>query len=333
VLLISAFATAGGPPFGASAPASSGTRLAVSWPGTGFVGYGLVIRGRSAGLHRPVSVVLQRRQGHSWRLFGYAAPHRSGAFVVVSRRAGEVGAMKLRLVVRGRSAVLARRFATVRIRPLPIVIPPGKVLSVPPTWEGGGWIRFVLPTARSARAAGTSRCPRVPTGPTVYKNNFVAVGYNARTSPHGFLGLIQRVQCKGRTGRIRASGVGLGYAVEDGSLDLARFVQKAGLSSPTSAQKSFSYTFDDVPCSPGAPATLSGSVDLNVVPRLTMQFAHDAFNDVSSDAFTVTGSATVAVAVDAKAGAICSVSLWDLGGNDNSIATLQGQVGPFPVGC
>jgi hypothetical protein len=233
--------------------------------------------------------------------------------------------MKLRLVVRGRSGVLVRRFATVRIRPLPIVIPAGKVLSVPPVSEGAGWIRFALP-----RAAGASRCPRVATGPTVYKNNFVAVGYNARTSPHGFLGQIQRIQCKGRTGRILASYVGLAYAVDDGSLDLARFVQKGGLSSPTSAQKSFSYTFDDVPCSLGAPGTLSGSVDLSVIPRLTMQFAHDADNHVSSAAFTVTGSANVAVAVDAKAGAFCTVPLGGLPGN-NSIATLEGQVGPFPV--
>src|SRR4029079_10390356 len=81
----------------------------------------------------------------------------------------------------------------------------------------------------------------------------------------------------------------------------------------------------------------SGSVDLSVIPRLTMRFAHTnahARTYTSSAALTFTGSAKIALAVNAKAGANCTVPCPRCPGplgDDYPIATLEGQIGPFPV--
>jgi len=331
--LVCAVVVLAGSPFDASASSSATPRLAVSWPGTGFVGYRLQIHGRATGWPQPVAVMLQRRNGHAWRAFGRAAPDSSGAFVVSSHHAGRVGPLQLRLVVGAGSAVLARRFATVRIRPLPIVIPADRVRYLPQEEYGIKPLLFSL--------AGASGCPRVAVGPTVYKDNFVAVGYNAQTAPHGFLGKISRVRCTGQTARIYSYPVSLGDAVQDGFLDLARFAQKAGASPASSAQKSMSATFDLTGCSPAAPSRVTASADFSVNPRLTMRFSsrqtptddYWAPPNLADAAFTATGSTTLSLTVDANAPAACDLGSFPSFNqyHDSPIATYQGWVGPIPV--
>lgn len=303
-------------------------RLAVVSPGTGFPGYKLVTSGQASGWGPGAVLVLERRQHRRWGRAALARPRRGGAFVLSWRAPKAVGVITVRVVVVRRSRMLAQRSARVRIRPLPIVIPAREITSAPAPGHAG-WIRFKIPGGRSARAASAAGCVRVPTGPTVYKNNFVAIGYNAASSPDGFLGKINLVQCGGLTGGIYATPVTLDQAVGTGSLDLgAGFVQKAGNSSATTASKSFTHSFGNVQCSGSGSTTLSGNVGVSVVPTLKIVFSGCS---VSSAVFQVTGSATASIGVDAKAGAKCSLSPVPLIKGYYPIATFEGQVGPFPV--
>jgi alpha-tubulin suppressor-like RCC1 family protein len=330
LVLIGAVLVAAGV-YASSAPAAARSKkgqLTVSWPGNGFPGYKFVISGRAPGWGSAVSLVLDHKQGRAWRRVAGARPVRSGGFAVSWRTPKRVGSLTLRLLVLRRSRVLAKRSARVLIRPLPIVINPSEVASLPAPGQAG-WIRFAVPGGRSALAASVAAgCQRVPTGPTVYKNNFVAVGYSAKY-PDGFLGKINLVQCGGLTGGIYATPVPLNQAVGTGSLDLsAGFVQKAGNSPATNVQKTFTQPLGQVTCSGGASATLSGSVGINVTPMLKVAFS---FLSVRSAVFQLTGTATASVGIDAKAGAKCTMPKPVALVSDYPIATFEGQVGPFPV--
>jgi alpha-tubulin suppressor-like RCC1 family protein len=230
-----------------------------------------------------------------------------------------------------RARVLAHRSALVRIRPLPIVIPAKEVMSVPAPGQAG-WIRFRIAGGRSARAAGGGTgCVKVPVGPKMIKNNFVAVGYSPN-SPDGFLGQlkINLIQCHGLTGGIYATPVSLNQAVSSGSVDLgAGFVQKAGAS--VGASKAFSWPIGKVACSRGASATLSAKVALGIVPTLKVEFSGLG---VSSALFKVDASTSATVGFDVTAGAQCSLpptSLLTGYPNGLPIATFEGSIGPFPV--
>src|SRR5579884_520612 len=324
------FATVGA--YASAAPAAAKAnrgRLAIVWPGVGFPGYKLVVSGRASGWGNGALVVLEWKERRAWRPVGQARLNRAGDFVVSWRAPKAVGPVALRLALHRRSRVLAQRSAKVRIRPLPIVIPASEITSAPAPGHAG-WIRFKNPGGRAARAAsGGSGCVRVPTGPTVYQSNFVAVGYNAQTSPSGFLGKINLVQCGGLTSGIYATPVPLDQAVGAGSLDLsAGFGQKAGNSSSRSASKSFTHSFGNIQCSGSGSATLSGNVAISVVPTLKVVFS--GFS-VSCAVFTVTGTASASIGVDANAGAKCSLAPVALIKGYYPIATFEGQVGPFPV--
>ncbi len=312
----------------ATTSAASG-RLTVSWPGTGFPGYELVITGRTSGSAPRASLILERREGRAWRRVAGGRPARSGAFALSWKAPKLIGSIGLRVLLVRSARVVGQRSARVHIRPLPIVLEPSEITSAPPPGQAG-WIRFRLPASQQdrARAASASGCVRVPTGATVINNNFVAAGYS-KAYPDGFLDKINLVQCNGLTGGIYGTPVSLDQAVGTGSLDLgAGFAQVAGLSSSTTVKKSFNQPLGQVTCSGGASATLSGKVGIDVTP--TMKVAFSGFS-VSSATFQLTGTADASVGIDAKAGATCKTKNPVALVKNYPIATFEGDVGPFPV--
>jgi alpha-tubulin suppressor-like RCC1 family protein len=317
-------------PAHAAASANKG-RLTVSWPGTGFPGYKLVITGRASGSASGAVLVLERRQGRRWRRVAGARKARSGAFTLSWKAPKLVGSISLRVQLVLKARVLSQRSARVRLRPLPVVLAPSSIISAPAPGKPG-WIRFRIPARKQAqsraRAASAASCVRIPTGTKVINGNFVAVGYS-KAYPDGYLDKINLVQCDGLTGGIYGTPVTLDQAVGSGSLDLsAGFSQVAGRSSTTTVTKSFSQPLGQVTCSGGASATLSGKVGIDVVP--TMKVAFSGFS-VSSATFKLTGDATASVGIDAKAGATCTTKDPIALVKNYPIATFEGNVGPFPV--
>lgn len=318
--------------YASSAPAATRAkreRLTVVWPETGFPGYKLVISGEASGWGRGAVLALEHREPGGWHRVAHVRPSRTGGFVVTWSAPKAIGPISMRLVVVYRSRFVAQRSATLRIRPLPIVIPANEISSAPLPGHAG-WIRFTPSHGRRARAASNpAGCLRVPTGPTVLHNNFVAVPYGPN-SPDGYLGKILNFKQCGALGGLYATPASLDQAVSSGSIDLASgFVQKAGASLGT--RKAFNWPIGQLPCSTGASATLSGNVALGIVPTLKVAFSSLG---ISSALFKIDATASATVGFDVKANAQCTLpttSLLTGYPNGVPIATFEGSIGPFPV--
>jgi alpha-tubulin suppressor-like RCC1 family protein len=203
----------------------------------------------------------------------------------------------------------------------PLVLKPSQVMSVPAPGKAG-WITLrSVRTSRDRRARAATVC--VPLTQYAQRGQIVAVGWSAQT-PTGFLGTI--LNLKGCNG-FYASSVPLNQATVNGdTIDWSHPLQVVGKSLTKKTQSSFSQAItNNLSCSVGTTAQLTGSFDAGITPSLKASFS--GFQ-VTSGSFSLTATADADLKLDVQGTAGCAFKrrLPPI-----PAGTFQVQMGPLPV--
>jgi hypothetical protein len=291
----------------------------------------VLLTGRVSSQKPGLRVVLQERDGASWRSAARAATTAGGAYLLSARAPHHRGPLELRVMVsRGKKLLATSTARSVRVR------------RGAPSTAGSSTATTVVASSaiKSLPAPGTPGTVVLAGDQAVTKGSVLAASVGPST-PYGFLGMVVSVSDAGGETSVQTAPTTLQDALPEGTFELADATQvnaagaaafRPGVSARAASGDDNGALNEDlakaISCEGGATFSATGSVGLSATPKLSLSWS--LFHGVSAS-FTETVTASASLSGSVSAAGSCVFQRTGLLPEPADLGTFVGDVLGVPV--